>query len=370
MSESTRRSLYFLIDHLRAFLTKVRSSTAAQPNGYCSGPKQPKYERGECAAFRRSNGKQVDRANSTDFTTGELRRPQSFERRTPTTFEFTHSAWWAELDHLNPQLTGPPLVAPRPRSSGPFCFLETYMKSLEDFFFEKYGPSSPSTAFTSLTGNRSSTLPEEVRQAANRGWHVFPVSPLAKFTAQPNLLISEATSDICRLEEFAAEYPLCGWRVAIGPSSLCILQLDGQVGKNSFAALSADQGECLTLQAHLGDTAWAFFRWPTGLVLRTSGTKLAPGMRILREGESCIIPPSSNCVYLNPWADIDAIPSWLRELAFETPDSPPGNAVPVPAFSPRPVPCRSKAHFATHRGARKGYPAYPTGLRGGFPRRR
>ncbi len=242
--------------------------------------------------------------------------------------------------------------------------------NLEDYFFEKYGPGSPSTASTSCAGNLSLGLPEEVRQAANRGWHVFPISPLAKFTAQPDLLIREATSEITRLEEFAAEYPLCGWRVAAGPSSLCILRLDGQDGRNSFAAFNQDLGECLTLQARQGDTAWAFFRWPTGLVLRTSGTKLALGMRILRERDSCIIPPSSNCVFLNPWAEIDAIPSWLRELAFETPDSPPGIARPTSAFSPPPVPCRSKAHIGKHRGLRKGYSTCQTGLRGGFPRRR
>ena len=242
--------------------------------------------------------------------------------------------------------------------------------NLEDYFLEKFGPGSPSTASTSSPGNLSLGLPEEVRRVANRGWHVFPVSALAKFTAQPDLLIGEATSEISRLDEFAAEYPLCGWRVAVGPSSLCILRLQGQEGRSSFVALSADQGECLTLQAHQGDTAWAFFRWPTGLVLRTSGTKLALGMRILRERDSCIIPPSSNCVFLNPWGEIDAIPSWLRELAFETPDSPPGIARPIPAFSPPPVPCRSKAHFGKHRGVRKGYPTCQTGLRGGFPRRR
>ena len=242
--------------------------------------------------------------------------------------------------------------------------------NLEDYFLEKYCPGSPSTTSTSSAGNLSLGLPEEVRQAVNRGWHVFPVSPLAKFTAQPDLLIGEATSEISGLEEFAAEYPLCGWRVVVGPSSLCTLRLDGQVGKDSFAALSADQGECQTLQAHQGDTAWAFFRWPTGLVLRTSATKLAPGIRVLKGRDSCIIPPSSNCVYLNPWADIDAIPTWLQELAFETPDSPPGNVLPVPAFSPPPVPCRSKTHFATHRGVRNGYPGCRTDLRGGFPRRR
>jgi len=220
--------------------------------------------------------------------------------------------------------------------------------NLEDYFFEKYGSTSPSTAFTSSTGNRPLTLPEEVRQAANRGWHVFPISPLAKFTAQPDLLFRCATCEVSRLDELAAAYPPCGWRVAVGPSSMCILQLEGEVGRNSFAALNQDQGECVTLQACQGDTAWAFFRWPTGLVLRTSGTKLAFGMRILRERDSCPIPPSSYCAYLNPWAEVDAIPSWLRDLAFETPDGPPRNAIPIPALSPRPVPVAPRG-FLRHR---------------------
>ena len=244
------------------------------------------------------------------------------------------------------------------------------MKSLEDLFFEKYGPSSPSTAFPSRSGNHSRTVPEEVRQVANRGWHLFPVSPLAKFTAQPDLLIGEATSEISRLEAFAGEYPLCGWRVAVGPSSLCILELEGQGGRNSCAALMQDQGECITLSAHRGETAWAFFRWPAGLVLRASAKRLAPGVKILAEGDSCPIPPSAGCAWANPWAEPEALPYALRELAFENPDSPPGSLLPAPAFSPPPVPCRSKAHFATRRWVRKGYPGCQTGLRGGFPRRR
>jgi hypothetical protein len=98
-------------------------------------------------------------------------------------------------------------------------------------------PGSSSAAFTFHEYGRRFPLPSAVRQAANRGWMVFPVGPLAKLTANPDLLIGEATNDISLLEELASEYPECDWRVAMGPSSLCIVQLDGQVGSNSFAAL-------------------------------------------------------------------------------------------------------------------------------------
>ena len=229
--------------------------------------------------------------------------------------------------------------------------------NIERFFSEHL--SSPSAAFTSSPSNCPSILPEEVRQVANLGWRVFPVSSLAKLTGNPDLLIGVATCEIFRLEQFAAEYPSCEWRVAIGPSSLCVLQVVGPKGSNSFAALSQDQGECLTLQSRRGDTAWAFFRWPAGLVLRASARELAPGVKILADGDSCPIPPSGGCVYLNPWEEVQAVPCWLRELGFETPDDAPGKTAPVPAPSPCPAPCRPAPHFPKpHRNTRKGYPVY------------
>ena len=242
------------------------------------------------------------------------------------------------------------------------------MKSVEEFFADlERRQSSPSARLTFNHHDRS-PVPDAVRQAANRGWQIFPVSLLAKATGRPDLLIGEATSDLSRLEELATEYPGCDWRIAVGPSSLCILQLDGQLGRNAFAALSQVQGECLTLQAQRGDLSWAFFRWPKGLVLRSSAKNLASGVSMLGKGDSCVIPPSGGCVYLNPWAEIEAVPCWLRELAFETPDTPPRRVVPVPASLPRPAPCRSRAPFEkSDCGTEKGYPiSGHAGWRGGY----
>lgn len=238
--------------------------------------------------------------------------------------------------------------------------------NIERFFSEHLN--SPSAAFTSSVGHSPSALPGEVRQAANLGWWIFPVSPLAKLTGNPDLLIGEAICDVSRLEEFAAAYPSCGWRVAIAPSSLCVLQIVGPEGRNSFASLSQDQGELLTLQARRGDTAWAYFRWPKGLLLRASAKKLAPGVRILAEHDSCPIPPSGGCTFANPWADIEAVPCWLKDLTFEAPDNPPGQAVSMPAPSPGPAQYRSRGQFQKpHREPRRGYPVGgQAGHRGGF----
>jgi hypothetical protein len=229
------------------------------------------------------------------------------------------------------------------------------MKSIEIYLSERSRHRNLQYAVSTSRDNISQlTLPEEVRQAANRGWQIFPVSPLAKFSGNPDLLIAEATSQVFRLEEFAAEYPTCRWRVALGSSSLCALDLEGQAARNSFTALAGDQGECLTLQARCGDEALAFFQLPKGSVLRASAKKLAPGLRIL--GESCFIPPSSGYVWVNPWADVEAVPYSLRELAFEPPDIPRGCAVPLPQSLTRRAFCRSTTNAAKPRRSEwKGY---------------
>lgn len=239
---------------------------------------------------------------------------------------------------------------------------------LSNFFLERYGPGAPSAALNPHQYACHSLLPDEVRRAANLGWKIYPVTPFAKLTGTPDLLIGEAVSEVSRLEELAAKHNPCGWRVATGASSLCILRLDGPEGRTSFQALTQDCGECLTLWAHRGGTAWAYFRWPEGLVLRVSAKKLAVGVRILAEGDSCPIPPSEGCAWVNPGAEPEGLPYALRELAFETPDSTPGKAARVPAFSPRPSPCRVTARFEKHQaGTRKGYPICGhVGGRGGF----
>lgn len=191
---------------------------------------------------------------------------------------------------------------------------------------------------------------------ARRGWCVFPMSPLARFSGNPDLLFAEATSEVSRLEELAVDYPTCRWRVAIGPSSLCIVRVDGYAGTDPFGVFSQDQGECLTLQAHGGATALAFFRFPKGMVLRASASKLFRGVRILCENGSCLIPPTDGFVYSNPWAEIETLPYALREFAFEAPDNPGRRIVPVPTSSPCQSRCRSTTYPARpRRDERKGY---------------
>jgi hypothetical protein len=224
------------------------------------------------------------------------------------------------------------------------------MIDIESFFSEH--PSSPAAAFTTPQSNRTSAL-EEVHEAASFGLWVYPVTLLAKLTGKFDQLIDEATCEISRLEELAVKYSPCQWRIAIGRSSLCVIQLIGPEGRNSFAKLAVltDCGECLTLQARRGETVWALFRRPRRALRKTAKT-LAPGMTILADGDSCVLES-----FANPWAEIEAFPYALLELVFESPDNPPRCSAPVPLPSPRPSPCLPAAHFAKlHRGSGKAYP--------------
>jgi len=237
---------------------------------------------------------------------------------------------------------------------------------LEEFFSQL--SSSRPAAFNPHQCQDRPFLREEVRQAASLGLRIYPVSVLAKLK-NPDSLIGEATCEITRLEELATEYgsPCREWRVRVDPS-LCVLRVDGQVGRNSVSVLSQhDQEEHDTPQAYRGDTVWTFFRKPKGMLRRASVRKLASGVSLLSDGDSCPVPVSSERN-----SDIRAIPNWLRELAFEAPDTSPGTSAPVPASSPRPVPCRPAAHFLKPRkGARKCYPGCDhAGWRRGISRRR
>ncbi len=236
------------------------------------------------------------------------------------------------------------------------------MRSLEEFFHDQSKRPFNNPTRTPAAEKSLSELRSELRQSANRGFEIFPVSEIAKLTGQPEQLLDEATSDINRLEELAAELSICSWRVALGPSNLCVLRVEGAQGRASLIELSQQEDDCLSLRAQRADTVWVFFRHPAGLELRPSARKLAPGLSVLAGRESCSIPPSGGSEWLNPWADIEAVPYWLRELAFESPITPPGKAVlprmPTPPF----VPCRSTQRIERRqRCVRRGYPSFNQG---------
>lgn len=218
------------------------------------------------------------------------------------------------------------------------------MKSIETFLSEI----SQRSGNAGLTPARTAAvhgLHPRVRQAAAQGLAVFPVPDIARLTGNPDILIGEATTDLFRLEELAGGYPGCTWRSAVGLSRLCIIRIDGIAGREWFSSASEDHGGPHTLSVVRGEAVWAIFNWPAGLVLRPSARVLAPGVRILTDGESFPIPPSRGCTWADPSAEIEEVPHWLRVKAFEPPDSPPPTSAQVPQVPRRPMPCRARARF-------------------------
>jgi hypothetical protein len=219
--------------------------------------------------------------------------------------------------------------------------------------------SQPSGSFSAAFNSRhfNLDLPEEVRELTRLGLKIFPVSLVAKLNGCPNRLIDDATDDVSLLGELsAAAQPLWGYRVALGPSGLCVLVLDG-ADRASSASLAPDLDECFTLRVRRGDTVCALFRQPAGLK-QTVSVKLAPGVSILADGAGWDMPPTGGAAWVNPGAEIEALPYALRELlSSDPPDSPPGRAMPAPKPSPGPTPCRRRAYFPTsHKAPQKGHP--------------
>jgi hypothetical protein len=240
--------------------------------------------------------------------------------------------------------------------------------NLEEFFSEHNRNISTSSRLGSSQRKLLAVLKQEVRDTANRGFAIFPVPELAKLTAQRDRLIGEATSDSARLEVLAATH-LCTWRAAVGPSGYCVVRMSAQKDVSWFAANCQEQGmDCLTLTVVSGDMVWAIFQWPKNLVLRASPDGLPSGVSFLEGGDSFPVPPSRGCKWANAWADIEAVPNWLKELAFESPDIPPGKVALAPSPFPRPAICRSTTRFdKPHRGTKKGFPTCDqAGWRAGF----
>ena len=239
--------------------------------------------------------------------------------------------------------------------------------NLDQFF------SRPSGSYSGALNSRHCNQDPlgDARELARCGLKLFPVSLLAKLAGDPDRWVADATDDVSLLEELsAAAQPLWGYRVALGPSGLCVLVLDGAVGRTSLAALVPDLDGCLTLQARRGDAVYAFFRQPMGARVIDSARKLALGVSILGHDTGFDLPPAGGAVWLNPGAEIEALPYALRELlAAEDPDGPSGRAMPTPKPSPRPVPCRPPARFPQPKqDLRKGYPVCGQAgwRRGGF----
>ena len=140
------------------------------------------------------------------------------------------------------------------------------------------------------------TLPfesEVILNLAARNWRLFPVRARGK---QPliNDWPGQATTDRGHLASWAKRFPGCNWGVATGPESgIFVLDVDGEQGLAAVIEFE-HSGRALprTLTAQTGKGSHAYFRWPAGLDLRNSASKLAPSLDVRAAGGYVVVPPS------------------------------------------------------------------------------
>jgi len=161
-----------------------------------------------------------------------------------------------------------------------------------------------------------------LRDAANRGWRIFPTPPAGSFhTLVTSGRIAEATSDLVSLEELADANPGCRWGLATGQASgVFVLEVEGALGRaalNRFASLCIEElsdFQIFTLRA--GESVFGFFRYPVGFVLRRGGKHPEPGLTIHGDNDFVLLTPWS-AGKLNAEKEVAAAPQWLLSLAFE-----------------------------------------------------
>ncbi|MEU7524659.1 bifunctional DNA primase/polymerase [Saccharothrix sp. NPDC042600] len=143
-----------------------------------------------------------------------------------------------------------------------------------------------------MTDRADSARLTEALNAAEQGWHVFPLVPLGKRPAVADWQ-AKATTDTRRVEAFWTSHPNHNVGIATGPSGLVVVDLDvakpDQAAPDGFNMLGVTTGaEVLALLAERSrNTVPAthtvrtpsggthlYFRAPTGAPLRNSAGRL------------------------------------------------------------------------------------------------
>lgn len=125
---------------------------------------------------------------------------------------------------------------------------------------------------------------------ASRGWAVFPLQPAGK---QPRTThgLHDATSDPRRIRAWWAACPTANVGLATG--RLVVLDVDGEEGRASLAALEADRGPLPpTLRASTARGAHLYFLAPPGPAIPNSAGRLGRGLDVRGEGGYVVAPPS------------------------------------------------------------------------------
>jgi Bifunctional DNA primase/polymerase, N-terminal/Primase C terminal 1 (PriCT-1) len=162
-----------------------------------------------------------------------------------------------------------------------------------------------------------SVLPPEILTAIARGWCLHPLKSRDKVPILKNWP-ALATSELTQVHRWNDQFPLCNWGIATGTKSgLFAVDCDGDAGLDWLKA-RIDGGDSLP-------ESWAvktprglhlYFSVPQDATIRSSASKIAPGVDIRGEGCFVAAPPSIHPSG-KPYSIIDAscavspAPAWL-----------------------------------------------------------
>lgn len=177
----------------------------------------------------------------------------------------------------------------------------------------------------------TATVIQELERLAQRGWRLLPCAlrgkvPLIK--CWPAL----ASSDPATLNIWREKHPACNWAVATGKDSgVFVLDVDGETGRSSLAALEAQHGTLPeTLVSRTGRLEGGEHRWfnyPADREIRGSAGRLGHGLDIRGADGYVVVPPSIHesgrpYQWAEPQQSTGHAPEWLLELLtdrFEKP---------------------------------------------------
>jgi len=163
-----------------------------------------------------------------------------------------------------------------------------------------------------------SKLPIEIIQAASRNWRLVPVPRLSN---NPQFDLASASCNLGDLQTWADVYPDASWALATGQTSgVVVLEVDtfARTALQALACSDADWIDEEPLLVQTSDRIYAFLSLSQELSLRRK--RIAPGIRILGDGDSVLLPPSLvsgvPLEYVNTNAVVPNPPKWLLDLAF------------------------------------------------------
>jgi len=135
----------------------------------------------------------------------------------------------------------------------------------------------------------------------------------------------DATTDTDVILQWLRRWPGCNWAVPTGEKSgVFVLDIDGDAGRTSLAALEAEHGPLpRTITVATGredDGEHRWFTYPSGCAVKSTVGNLGLGLDIRANGGYVIIPPSRHMTGKNyQWVDVNLPladpPEWLIDAA-------------------------------------------------------